>query len=133
MILSMILSAKRMRLVNDHRGEPVTLEEMTRRRDRRRARWDETDRKWRAAVARELAAARRVSVLEHMLLELKREVVRQTGRANSAQAEARHYATECGRLRDDLAEAQEAVGLVCDACSARIAEHLYEKAARRGS
>ncbi len=90
--------------MNDHRGAPVTLEEMTRRRDGWRVRWDKTDRELQAARAHVRQLTKRLMRVEYELTESQREAAHQTGRASAAEADARRFAQECGRLRDRLAQ-----------------------------
>lgn len=86
------------------RGEPMTLEEMTRRRDGWRVQWEKTDRELMAARARERLLARRVEVAERGTEWDAAEIRRLNGQLAASQAEARRYAEECGRLRDRLAQ-----------------------------
>jgi chromosome segregation ATPase len=95
--------------MTERRGAPVSLEEMTRRRDGWRRRWGETDRKMRVALVRndllekQLEAARRRDAWNTA------EIGRLSGELAAAQAEARRFAEECGRLRDQLALKDEEI------------------------
>lgn len=88
--------------MNEQRGEPVTLEEMTRRRDGWRARCEGA-----LGVIRTLKRDRDALAEQVRLAELKHAscnvIIGRLGNELAAsQAEARRFAEECGRLRDQL-------------------------------
>lgn len=87
----------------ERRGEPVTLEEMTRRRDGWRARWERTDQELRKVTIRNGLLEKQMDAVKYRDASNAAEIRRLQGELAAAQAEARRFAEECGRLRDLMA------------------------------
>lgn len=95
--------------MTDQRGIPVTLEEMTRRRDGWRQQCRQVNVALRAALARERALERQLREAQG-LADTQTWVAERVGRQSAASAgEAQRFARECGRLRDELAGAREEI------------------------
>jgi hypothetical protein len=104
--------------MSDQRGEPVSLEEMTRRRDGWRAKAEAALGVIRVHKARVTALTDQLIAAEAMADRSVAEARRQDIRAVAAEADARRYAQECGRLRDRLdlkdEEIMRLIGLAAD-------------------
>lgn len=89
------------------RGTPVTLEEMTRRRDGWRQRYEGALGAIRSLKTQRDEQALRSTRFEDLASRVAGRVRLLERDLAASQAEARRFAEECGRLRDELAEARE--------------------------
>lgn len=102
------------------RGAPVTLEEMTRRRDGWRARHDSVLAQLGNARRRSNDLLKQVMKLEYEKGQLNAEAGRLANELGAARAEARRFAEECGRLRDELARRSAPTDLDLDGLTERL-------------
>jgi chromosome segregation ATPase len=117
------------------RKNPVTLAEMTRRRDSWRAKHDQLARKIKAAELRVSAASRNATAQLLRAFRAEQDAITLVERLSAALAEARSHALECGQLRDDLtrlkAESNAKIKAWSESCDELRAEVERLRAARR--